>query len=62
MMANFIEVTHADTRFGKNLINIDHVTLIRHFDGITEIFFDDNTDSGLRVKESYEEIRRMVWG
>lgn len=55
----FIEVTLNDN--SKMIINVNIIDMIRYEDNVTKIYSNVLGDSYIEIKETYEEIRDMLY-
>lgn len=62
-MNNFIEVTHNEV--GKILVNLSLVTMVEPIISTdpTEgtVLYFSSPDDHIKVRETYEQLKRMIW-
>lgn len=62
-MNNFIEVTHNEV--GKVLVNLALVTMVEPIiaTDLTEgtVLYFTSPDDHIKVRETYEQLKRMIW-
>lgn len=56
----FIEVTLKEDN-SKMIINVNIIDMIRYEDDVTKIYSNVLEDSYIEIKETYEEIRDMLY-